>query len=724
MLWHTPTLRKPSCRIFLPRSWRTLLFAVVGTLSLPAASRSDAVDLPRLIARGDIRRDHAPRAGETWLPLYQANGRLGSCYGPWGLQATPKSARSYELEGGSYFTHLKHWVRAKYNADYLLPVASIYWEQEPQAVKEYEQHQVFYDGILKTRFRADNYSVDVESWFDPVHRDVAGFRINVEGNCPAIIFAPFAPAGGFPFKYDQHLTQTFTGGLTAGTWRGSLQCLDRQTPLSVWSSSGMEIVPEGVRLTLKPGRNDILVTIGTDSVASADASYDATVSAWHALWNRSGWLELPDADAQKVWVRSLAYIFDSHNDDGLGESPPNGLSGVGWQFPFPFDSGCRQPLLLWTGHSDVAKTWIEFWHERIDGLREYTRRIWQTDGVMLPHVFPYGSAGDYHLPEPPNRFYYPVYNAGHMVRMAHQTAVMAGDPVWAQAVARPLIEGAAQFYLGIAKKGADDLWHFSITPSIGLDEAGGNDQPDYFCTLVSAEYTFRRAIEYGLDRDGRMATILREGLAYRSLLSPRGTYYGNAGTGARELGRQKHPDQLFAVVHLPLGHAPDAPTVLSYRQRYDLIDPKKPSFQGHTGGEFILASARMHDPEGWRKDWSIARSSLYADPDWIQFYETSGRELPFYVTTHGLFAQAILETTVSTWWGQLDLGACIPWSGVVRFGNIRTSLGVTVSGYVADGRGEATLKAWKDTSFLYQARRFSLKRGEEVSVTIGVPARN
>jgi hypothetical protein len=703
----------------LKSSYWLRAWVVFWPLCAAGADPAPIPQIERVTARGDIHRVRAPQSGDTWLSLYQGNGRFGSCFGPWGLHPTPGAKPDYVLRGGSTFTHLKHWVRAKYNADYLLPVASIYWERPPEAVTDYEQHQTFCDGTIRTRFRGDGYRIEVLSWFDAAHRDVAGFRIEAAGDCPAIVFAPYAPAGKFPYKYGQQLEQSFTGRLDGDTWRGELRCMDRRTPLTIRSSAKLEGVPEGVKLTLKPGRNDILVTVGTDTAASAEDSLQATTAWWRALWQDSAWLDLPDEDAQKVWVRSLAYIHDSHNDDGTGDSPPNGLTGIGWPFPFPFDSGCRQPLLLWTGRIDAARAWLEYWSSQAEGLRAYTRRVWRVDGILLPHVFPYGPAGDFLSPEPPNRCYYPVYNDGHLVRIADQTAAMANDPEWTRRVALPLIEGAAQFYLAMARKGDDGLWHFSIKPSIGLDEHGGNDQPDYFCTLASAEYTFRRAIAHGLDTDGRMATILREGIAYKSLLSDQGTYYGNAGSGAKEYGHQKHPDQLAALVHLPMGHEPDAPTKRSYERRYDLIDPKKPAFEGHTGGEFILASTRMHDAAGWRKDWATARASRYVDPDWIQIDETSGRDLPFYVTTHGLFAQAILETVVSTWWDRLDLAACVPWPGTIRFGNIRTILGVTVSGEVTDGRGLAVLKAWKDTSFSCRGRTITLKRGEEIKVPIG-----
>ncbi len=703
-----------------PSRW-LLITPLIWACSVPVISKgqdADAPDVAAILARGDVTRSKPPEAEEVWLPLYLGNGRLGSCFGPWGLHVQSGRPTAYRIRGATHFTHLKHWVRAKYNADYVLPTAAMYWEAEPQAVREYRQRQSFHDSTVRTRFRTDAYSVDLLSWVDPVHRDVVGLRIDVEGECPAIVFAPFRQLS---VHYKQQMEQSFEGRVENDTWKATLTCLSVRTPLSVKSTSQLTATPEGVRLNLRKGRNEILVTIGNDAAPSAEQSLRETQAWWHSLWADSAWLDLPDDDAQKVWIRSLAYVLYSHNDDGIGCPPPCGLTGNGWPFPFPFDSGCCHPLLLWTGRIDSARKWIEFWHSRSEGLKQYTRRIWKKDGMMLPHVFPYGSSEDFHLPEPPNENYYPVYNAGHMARMAHQTALMVNDEAWTRKHAVPLIEGAARFYLDVARRGEDGLWHFFVTPSLGLDESGGLNQPDYICTLVSAEYAFRLAIQYGLDKDGRMQAILRDGLAYKTLLSEKGLYHSHGGP-TRDLGRQKHPDQLSALIHIPLGSQADSPTRQAHTLRYDITDGAKSNrFIGHTLGEVILSSARMHDADGWRKDWNCVQPSSYADADWIQFYESSGNGLAYYVTTHGLFAQALLETVVSTWWERLDLAPCVPWPGTVRFGNIRTTLGVTVSGQITDGRGQAMLKAWKDTKLRCQGEAISLRKGEERILAIGVP---
>jgi hypothetical protein len=276
-----------------------------------------------------------------------------------------------------------------------------------------------------------------------------------------------------------------------------------------------------VNISLKPGRNDILVVVGGEAATSLDDSLKATVNSWHDTWARSGWLDLPDEAAHQFWVRGIAYTLYSHNDDGFGCSPPTGLAGNGWPFEFPFDSGCRHPLLLWTGQIDAARKWVEFYANKAAGLRTYTKRHWGLDGIMCPHVFPMGAAEDYHS-ELPNDNYAPIYLSGHLVRLADHTGIMVNDPVWTKKHVVPLIQGAAEFYMNMGRKGDDGHWHFSVVPSLGLDEDAERNRPDYYCTLVSAEYAFQTAIAYGLDTDGRMKTIVSDGIAYKSLLSPRG----------------------------------------------------------------------------------------------------------------------------------------------------------------------------------------------------------
>ena len=684
----------------------------------PSAERTSPLTIGNIVSRGDIQRKYIPGAASgPWVSLYQGNGRFGSCFGPWGLHDTSGQKRDYDIQGSKAFSHIQHYIRGKFNADYLLPVATISWEAEPQDVKDYEQYQSFYDGTVTTRFATPEYSLTIMSWFDQAQRDIVGFQIDAQGDCPAVIIST---PRLIDVHYGQQIAPSVDEQLEKDLWQASIRSHNACTIVKVRSDAQPEQLKEGLKLSLKQGRNNILMAVNGDLNVSADRSIRQTKKWWHRTWKNGGWLDLPDDITQKVWVRSLAYTLYSHNDDGFGCSPPTGMAGNGWPFPFPFDSSCRHMLLLMTGQTESARKWIEFWYSRLDGLKEYTKRLYNdNEGVLLPHVFPYGSAADYHEPEAPNHYYYPVYNSAIMSRLADQTAVMVNDTHWTKTYAEPLIHEAAKFYLSHLKKGDDGLWHLHIIPSISLDEAGDINKPDYVSGLISAQYALQTAIRYGLDGDQRMQSILRDGLAYEPLLAENGMYHNHFGFSQKDLGKLKHPDQLFPLVHTPLAPRLDAPHRRAHELRYEITDGAKlPRFLGHTLGEFILASARIQDAEAWRKDWSMLRLAKYTDPEFIQIYESSGSNLAYYVTTHGLFAQAILETTVSTWWDELDLGACIPWKGSVRFGNIRTLLGVTADGEITEGPGQATLRAWKDTSFKYEGKVITLKKGGKITVDI------
>jgi hypothetical protein len=673
-------------------------------------------NVQHILARGDIHRVKPPDPDRAWVVLYQANGRFGSCFGPWGLHSNPGEKLSYTVHGSTRFTHIKHYIRGKFNADYLLPVGNMYWKTEPGTVINYEQHQSFYDGTITTRFSTVEYAVKIISWFDAIQKDMAGFQIEITGKSPAVIIAT---PRHFPLIYDQQMDAVVEERLNGNHYQANIQCLTARSSLHVFSDAAMQKGTAGLELQLRPGLNTILIAVNSAPAVSAAQSLRQTMLCWHQTWQKTAWLDLPDQQAQQIWVRSLAYTLYSHNDDGFGSSPPTGLAGNGWPFPFPFDSGCRHPLLLMTGQTGTARKWVEYWHTQFDGLKDYTQRLFKGAGIFLPHVFPYGQAYGYHYPQPPNKYYYPIYNSSLMVRIADQTAVMVDNAEWTKTYALPLIREGARFYLSHLTKGADGFWHLHVIPSISLDESGDINQPDYVSGLISAQYSLQKAVEYGLDTDGRMKTVLHDGLGYSALLAENGMYHNHLDTAIKDFGRQKHPDQLFALVHTPLGPTPAPPHRRAHELRYDCTEgAKEPRFIGHTLGEFILASARMHDPEAWLKDWGMIMPSRYMDADQIQFYESSGSSLAFYVTTHGLFAQALLETMVSTWWGQLDLGACIPWKGSTRFGNIRTLLGVMAEGEIKDGRGTVVLTAWKDTSFQYQGRTIHLEKGGKTTVEI------
>lgn len=651
-----------------------------------------------------------PQSGTPWVPLYQGNGRFGSCFGPWGLHLAPRTALR-EASSSTVLMHMRHQARAKFNSDYLLPLGRLYWDEEPHDVRSYRQHQSFAEGTITTQFATAEGSITVTTWFDPIRRDLMGCEIFVQGRASDVLFSPMLD---LQVHYGQSLTAACDATLSEGLWQGEIRCLNARSTVFLRTDAAMRIVDGGVQLSLAPGRNVLVIGVSEMPAVSAPDSLAQTRDWWRAAWERGLWLDLPDDAAHKMWVRSTAYFLSTFNDDGLGFPPPMGLSGNGWPFNFPQDVSYIHPVLLAAGQLPTAQAWVERFAGDLKGLRDYTRRLLNVEGILCPWTYPHGSFEGYHVPTPPNQFFYETHNSGYLCRMAHETAVMVNDPSWTHDCAVPLIGQTAAFYAAICRKGRDGLWHLHVTPSMGQDEMGGANQEDYLCALFSAQYCFQCAIAHGLDTGGRYAAILRDGLAFASLLSEQGIYHTCGGSGARDLGKQKHPPQLNALAFLPVSGAPDAPAQAAYRLRYAITDrAAEPFFHGWTLGEFLLAGARLGDVRGWRHDWAQALPAGYVDPDWIQIFESSRSSwAPFYTTTHGLFTQAIIETLASTWWGGLDLAPCFVWDGAVRFGNLRTLLGVTLDGTLSPTGGCVTATAWKDAAFLAAQVRVSLRKGE------------
>lgn len=692
--------------------------------------------LANLIREADIVTD-------TYTPTpavgrYQGNGRFGAVYSHLGLHAHPQDQTAFDLHGRTQFTHIRHWgrfafhshrMKADTTADYLLPLARIYWERPPAAVTSYSQRQDFFRGMLETAFAtSDDTTVAVTSWFDPVQRDLAGLRFRVTGTPSPVILA--IPTGFVPYSYgyDKAARQSFAAAEEEGQWRITATCESSTPPavsrLYLRTNARVDPCPEGLQLRLQAGDNHLFVSYG-QPVSDRDLaeSENRTERHWQATWETSGFVELPERQSHLVWVRSLAYILSSFNDDGLGFVSTNGLTGNMFPFNFAQDLFYVHGVLLATGHVSVAKAWIERFHSMIEGMRAYAKRLWpEVEGIYPPWELPYGEIEGYHTPSVPIFFCYEPHNAGYLSRMAHDTAVAVDDPAWTARYAAPLIREVARFFRSHCQKEADGLWHLHLVPAIGQDEAGGKNQKDYLCSHFAAKFSFQKAVEHGLDDDGTYRRILDEGLAFGCLLSPRGFLYASAGAGEKDFGNQKHPVQLNGLAYLPVEPQPQSTDRVAYQLRYDTTArAKEPFFFGWTLGEFLLASSHLGDAAGWRKDWENLVPSRYTDPDLVQIYETSGATVQsFYITTHGLVAQSLLHNVISDYWGRLEIAPCRVYRGRIRFSRIRSQLGVLVSGEIQAGTARLDLEAWKDCRLRIQAIEWQLRRGEQRQIEIPV----
>lgn len=686
-------------------------FALISWIVCDTLSAKSGFDLPNAIKSADVYRDHGENAAS--IPLYQGNGRWGCAYGIYGLHDRPDQVNKF---GKTQYMHLQHHVRAKFNADYLLPMAKIYWDKVPEKAAQYNQHQSFYNGTICTQFTSETGKVKNTTWFDPVNRNVAGIEIELDGQASDIILEPF---GETPVHYGQVLMQKSEISNGSGVWKIDISYENVTSSMYVKTNADAKLENNHLRFQLHEGKNEILISVNEPIRVSNAQSLEGTVKWWHDKWLNTGCLMLPDPEAQNMWVRSMAMFLASYNDDGNGLPPPCGYTGNGWPFPFPQDVSYIHPMLLATGNIDIAKSWITHFSSGLDGMKEYTKRLTGADGILCPWVYPYGNFGGYHDPVPPNIFYYEIHNSGYLARMANETAIFVNDERWTKKYVVPLIRETAEFYKSISTKGKDGLWHLFLNPSMGQDEKGGANQQDYLCALYSAKYCFQLAIEHGLDTDGSFREIL-DGLAFRDLLSPEGIYYTCLGSGDADFGKQKHPVQLNALAYLPVDGQLSEPSKNAYDLRYKITaDANKPYFYGWTLGTFLLAGSRYGDTQEWLKDWNNLRKSDYVDTEWIQIYETSqSYGSSFYNTTNGLVAQSLLNNLICDWYGKLEIAKCNPWQGDIYLNNIYSKLGVVVDGRINGRSATLHLKAWKDTEFELNGETIKLKRGETADRSI------
>lgn len=711
-------------------------WAAASIAPLGVAAFNDA-DVLTAVAAGDITDtvfDPAPGVGR-----YLGNGRFGAVFGKLGLHAHPSERKTLDPYGKTQFMHMRHYGRFKFHsefmkrdtsADYLIPLGRIYWETVPMNVSSYRQHQSFGEGTLETAFAFEGTKrITVTNWFDAEDRDLAGIEVQAQGPAPAILIDATEPF--IPYNYGRSAPAEASVQVSrAGDqWRLEISCAETnpiaRSVLFVKTNAVVTIVPQGLRIAPGEGASSILLSYGKPVSSSAAASRQRTRQWWRQTWLDSASFTFPEPAMQAMWVRSMAYILSTFNDDGIGFAPTNGLTGNLFPFNFAQDMLYVHPALLASGRVEVARSWMERFHAMIPEMRAYAKKLWpQVEGIYPPWELPFGPVAGYHEPTVPIVYCYEPHNAGYLSRMAHETAIAIDDSAWTKAIARPLISEVARYYRSFCTKGTDGNWHFALTPAVGQDEAGGQNQPDYLCVLYSAQYSFQRAVEHGLDPDGAYAAILKDGLAFPSLLAEQGFYYTSAGAGPKDFGRQKHPVQLNALAYLPVASEPSGPDRVGYRLRHDITqDAKKPYFYGWTLGEMLLAGTRMGDVAGWSLDWSKLAPSRYIDPKAVQIYESSAEPFKaFYVTTHGLVATSLMENLVSDYWGELRVGQCNPAREAVTFRNVRSLSGLLLSGRMLGRAGAVQVKAWKDTDAVLHGLRLKLRKGEQKSILIEADA--
>jgi hypothetical protein len=644
------------------------------------------------------------------LNLYLGSGRAGASFDAWGLLHGGPSS------GHTTLMHADHWHRGLHGLDYWLPVARLRWaDAEPPPPSSYRQELRLHDACLQTELVWPALRFTFRAWFHPECRDLLAVEVSydagADGAMPRLLLAPEID---LKTHYNQHLTGTFEP-LAHGpaNWLAHVKVgtADSVLGLRVVSASGqahLEAVEAGLSIAFPSPRGRHLLLIGTAGAARRDElvrmmqavppaeQYAADAAqAWHRRWG-DAFIHVPAREYQALWARSHYYVLCSYAPDVRSPAAPMGWSGNGWPFHFPQDVSYVHPALLRLGHLDIAKAWVEFYRNQLAQTVAVTQRIYRADGAMWAWEHPIGPDTEMLKDGTPNWFQYEIHNAAYPLRMAYETSLYLHDDRWTRDVAWPVVYESARFYGSTLRKDADGTWGLQVVPSMGQDEHGGKDAKNYLCALYSARYSLtvatRLARQLGLETVELAAwrRMLSDGLAFHRLYMEQKGYHATCeGLMGREmLGKQKHPVQLNPLMFLPLD-TPEEPVVQAYRRRYEIcVEPDGNFFAGWTLAAYWLASAHMGDADGLLKGLGQSLPSRYVDPDWIQIYESSGSfGAPFYVTSHGLYLQALNDAFVGSYWDGVKVGQACPaaWREV-RFANLR----------VPDGRlsGERQGDAW------------------------------
>ena len=697
--------------------------SAVASCGQEAFSDEYAFSVEESVRRCDVNRTTYVA---TTVNLYQGNGEMGCSYGPLGLHLNTDYTNKY---GETKLLNLSHRVRARYNHDYLVPLLQVYWNNVPNSVSNYNQHQSYYDGTITTRFTTGGATYQVQSWFDPAEQNLGFITINASQAGRTLTIDPMENPQA---HYSQKMVQQVTvDRLYEGNYRVTINCTQYQQggtkPCAIPCSSEVYISTDAdvaenngnLVLTLKQGDNYIRMSYGKQSGTAAAKSLEQTEDWWHQRWESQGMLGITDLHAQQTWVRSMAMFLSSYDDQKNGLCPPLSFTGTNWSFYYPQDVSFVHPLFVATGNIDIARSWIEKWAAEIDGQRQYTKRMYKQDGVMIPWVYPYLGFDGYHDGGFPMHTYGQIHQGAYYVRMAIEVANVLQSNIWNRRNLNPILQGVAEFYSSIASKRDDGLWHFHNNPSCGQDEFGGDNQTDYIDVLYAAQYVLQEAVKRGIDPNGRYSQMLSDGIAFPALFDPQGNYYYAHLGGEGTWGKQKHPSQLNELLFDPCYTAPTAPAVFVYQHRNDItVDANKPFYWGWTLGAFLLAGSRLGDVENWKADWANMSKSDYVDQEWIQSFETSTHwNMAFYNINNGLIAQSLLNNLVCDWYGRLEIGKCNPWEGRQYVKDILSQLGVTVDGFVECTSFDVTLTAWKDCEFQLYDQTVSLKKGESQHFT-------
>jgi hypothetical protein len=574
----------------------------------------------------------------------------------WGLMNKAYDGRESQSLSNTFLVHHSFFHEGQYGLQGFLPLLQIVWREQLSDPSSYQQVQEMASGLTRTDLDFPECRLSISHQFNPAEPDEYLFVIAHEGSLPPLEIVFLSQGSG---AYGEQVAWN----VKVETGRASYQsnCVATFVEWEIVSELGsLDLAYAEDRFSVsssESGRHLIRFSVSTplSGSLSIDEHLKKAHESWRARWGNSS-IQVSELVHHKLLTRSLYSIFCSYGNRPHCPAPPCGWTCNIWPFTFPQDISYIAPALLRLGHFDIPSAWTEFFYSRIPETVAQTKRIYNADGAMWSWEHPIGPGFSILENGAPNHFGYEIHNAAYPARIAFETACYRRDRAWAEKYAWPVVYQSALFFSSVSQKKGNN-WEINVKPSMGQDENGGEDQSNYLCSLYSAEYTLRIALDFALLLGvsdpllDTWQTILDDGYAYHKLLDDQeGLLKTFESSEPIKLGVQKHPVQLNPLIFVPSIQGKSQEVYTAYKRRFDLVTTKiteKLGFAGWTLPALILAGARLQEWNSFEEDLGLILPSGQVDGELIQFFETCQLTFgPYYTTSGGLYIQALLELLI------------------------------------------------------------------------------
>ncbi|MCR5263996.1 MAG: hypothetical protein K6D94_08990, partial [Clostridiales bacterium] len=190
-----------------------------------------------------------------------------------------------------------------------------------------------------------------------------------------------------------------------------------------------------------------------------DSMYLRHKSAWAEFWNKSD-VSLSDDYLENIYYLYL-YIM---NSGSRGNYPPHFTSAlwgfyhdyIPWVYYFHYNLQHMYAPLDAAGHGELAENYYALRFGGMRSYRLYAEKVKKMPGIFVHDVTDrYGRGADYDSLN--------CTPASQIAMQMYRHWRFTGDRGFLENKALPMMIGAAEFYLGMLKKGEDGVYHISGT---------------------------------------------------------------------------------------------------------------------------------------------------------------------------------------------------------------------------------------------------------------------